>query len=656
MEYVSDDADMCFADIQMLRYRLKGFEELPLKNKIFIYYLAKATLVGRDITTDQFGAYNLLVRKTLEGIYLHWQGRRTEPDFLGLETYLRQVWFANGIYHHYSSDKFIPAFSEAFFVSEYDKLPANELPLADGRTREELRACLCRVLFDRDFLPKRVNKADGADLVATSACNYYEGVTQAEAEDFYRKKGEDFALRHPDLKHTQPSWGLNSRLVKRNGVLQEEVCSAAGRYASVIKQIVLWLSKAREYAENGRQQEAIDLLVKYYETGDLSVFDQYSIKWLEATEGQVDFINGFIEVYGDPLGLKGSWEGIVEYKDMKATGRARLISENAQWFEDHSPVDPRFRKEKVRGVIANVVCAAMLGGDEYPSTAIGINLPNADWIRAAHGSKSVSISNLTDAYHEASRTSGLLEEFVADRQMLAAVKEYGDVCEDLHTDLHECLGHGSGKLLEGTDPNALKNYGNAIEEARADLFGLYYMADAKLVELGLLPNGDAYKSFYYTYLMNGAMTQLVRIKPGDRIEEAHMQNRAMIARWVLRHEGDVARIEERDGKHYIVVNDYEALRGLFGTLLAEVQRIKSEGDYAAARQLVETYGIEIAPELHKEVLKRYEKLHLAPYKGFINPRMTPVMDETGSIVDIQVDYEESYTHQMLRYGREYRFL
>ena len=656
MEYVSDDTDMRFADIQMLRYRLKGFEELPLKNKIFIYYLAKATLVGRDITTDQFGAYNLLVRKTLEGIYLHWQGRRTEPDFLGLETYLRQVWFANGIYHHYSSDKFIPAFSEAFFVSEYDKLPANELPLADGRTREELRACLCRVLFDRDFLPKRVNKADGADLVATSACNYYEGVTQAEAEDFYRKKGEDFALRHPDLKHTQPSWGLNGRLVKRNGVLQEEVYSAAGRYASAIKQIVLWLSKAREYAENGRQQEAIDLLVKYYETGDLSVFDQYSIKWLEATEGQVDFINGFIEVYGDPLGLKGSWEGIVEYKDMKATGRARLISENAQWFEDHSPVDPRFRKEKVRGVIANVVCAAMLGGDEYPSTAIGINLPNADWIRAAHGSKSVSISNLTDAYHEASRTSGLLEEFVADRQMLAAVKEYGDVCDDLHTDLHECLGHGSGKLLEGTDPNALKNYGNAIEEARADLFGLYYMADAKLVELGLLPNGDAYKSFYYTYLMNGAMTQLVRIKPRDRIEEAHMQNRAMIARWVLRHEGGVARIVERDGKHYIVVNDYEALRGLFGTLLAEVQRIKSEGDYAAARQLVETYGIEIAPELHREVLKRYEKLHLAPYKGFINPRMTPVMNETGSIVDIQVDYEESYTHQMLRYGREYRFL
>lgn len=656
MEYVSDDTDMRFADIQMLRYRLKGFEELPLKNKIFIYYLAKATLVGRDITTDQFGAYNLLVRKTLEGIYLHWQGRRPAPDFLGLETYLRQVWFANGIYHHYSSDKFIPAFSEAFFVSEYDKLPTNELPLADGQTREELRACLCRVLFDRDFLPKRVNKADGADLVATSACNYYEGVTQAEAEDFYRKKSEDFALRHPDLKHTQPSWGLNSRLVKRNGVLQEEVCSAAGRYASVIKQIVLWLSKAREYAENGRQQEAIDLLVKYYETGDLSIFDQYSIKWLEATEGQVDFINGFIEVYGDPLGLKGSWEGIVEYKDMKATGRARLISENAQWFEDHSPVDPRFRKEKVRGVIANVVCAAMLGGDEYPSTAIGINLPNADWIRAAHGSKSVSISNLTDAYHEASRTSGLLEEFVADRQMLAAVKEYGDVCDDLHTDLHECLGHGSGKLLEGTDPNALKNYGNAIEEARADLFGLYYMADAKLVELGLLPNGEAYKSFYYTYLMNGAMTQLVRIKPGDRIEEAHMQNRAMIARWVLRHEGGVARIVERDGKHYIVVNDYEALRGLFGTLLAEVQRIKSEGDYAAARQLVETYGIEIAPELHREVLKRYEKLHLAPYKGFINPRMTPVMDETGSIVDIQVDYEESYTHQMLRYGREYGIL
>ncbi|HEY9543388.1 dipeptidyl-peptidase 3 family protein [Prevotella sp.] len=656
MDNQNISSDMRFADIQMLRYRLKGFENLSLSNKIFIYYLAQATLVGRDITTDQFGAYNIVVRKVLEKIYCQYAGDRSEPDFLALETYLRQVWFANGIYHHYSCDKFQPAFSERFFVAQYEQLAHEDLPLADGQSREELLNDLRSVIFDKDFLPKRVNKTDGADLVQTSACNYYEGVSQQEVEAFYRELSEAYARTNPLRANRQPSWGLNSRLVKRDGRLLEEVYSVEGRYGKVIRQIVGWLQKALDFAENEQQKRVVKQLIKYYQTGDLSDFDEYSIEWLKETSGQVDFINGFIEVYGDPLGLKGSWEGIVEYKDMEATKRTRLISENAQWFEDHSPVDSRFRKQQVRGVVANVVCAAMLGGDEYPSTAIGINLPNADWIRAEHGSKSVTIGNLTEAYHQASQNSGLLEEFVDGEQTLTMIRKYGDICDDLHTDLHECLGHGSGQLLPGTDPNALKHYGNTIEEARADLFGLYYMADPKLVELGLVPDEEAYKSLYYTYLMNGSMTQLVRIRPNDRIEESHMQNRALISRWVMAHGKGAAELVERDGRHYVKVNDYVALRGLFATLLAEIQRIKSEGDFSAARELVENYAIQIDAELHQEVLERYERLHIAPYKGFINPRMTPVRNEKGEIVDINVDYEESYTEQMLRYGSEFGIL
>ncbi|MBO1362467.1 dihydrofolate reductase [Prevotella sp. A2931] len=656
MDILSTGSDTRFADIQMLRYHLQGFDRLSLKNKIFIYYLAKATLVGRDITTDQFGAYNIVIRKTLEKLYRDYSGDRSNTEFLAFETYLRQIWFANGIYHHYSCDKFRPAFSKSFFISAFEELSDEELPLAEGQTRRQLLSCLLKVIFDKDYLPKRVNKADGDDLVLTSACNYYEDVTQAEVEAFYRKQSESYVKKHPERANSQPSWGLNSRLIKRNGKLEEEVYARDGRYSKVIEKIIYWLERAVDYAETDQQKTVIRQLIKYYTTGDLSDFDQYSIEWLKATDGEVDFINGFIEVYGDPLGLKGSWEGIVEYKNLEATARARRISENAQWFEDHSPIDSRFRKKKVKGVIANVVCAAMLGGDEYPSSAIGINLPNADWIRAVHGSKSVSIFNLTEAYHEASRNSGMLEEFVVDGSTLDIIKRYGDVCDDLHTDLHECLGHGSGQLLPGTDPNALKHYGNTIEEARADLFGLYYMADAKLVELGLLPDDEAYKSQYYTYLMNGVITQLVRIKPGERIEESHMQNRALIGRWVLSHGKGIVSLSNIDGKHYITITDYAGLRGLFARLLAEIQRVKSEGDFAAARLLVETYGIQVDSELHEEVLARYGKLRIAPYEGFINPKFTPVKDAKGEITDVRVDYTETYTQQMLRYGEEYGIL
>ena len=528
--------------------------------------------------------------------------------------------------------------------------------MRDGQDRQQLLSTLLKVIFDPDYLPKRVNKADGDDLVQTSACNYYKDVTQTEVEAFYQKLSDSFVKKYPERANSQPSWGLNSRLVKRNGNLEEEVYSRNGRYSKVIEKIIYWLERAMDYAETDQQKTVICQLIKYYTTGDLSDFDQYSIEWLKATDGEVDFINGFIEVYGDPLGLKGSWEGLVEYKDQEATTRARRISENAQWFEDHSPVDKRFRKEKVKGVIANVVCAAMLGGDEYPASAIGINLPNAEWIRATHGSKSVSIFNLTEAYHKASKNSGMLEEFVVDAPTLDMIKRYGDVCDDLHTDLHECLGHGSGRLLPGTDPNALKHYGNTIEEARADLYGLYYMADAKLVELGLLPDSEAYKSQYYTYLMNGVMTQLVRIKPGDRIEESHMQNRALIGHWVLSHGKNIASLSKIGDKHYITIADYVGLRNLFAELLAEIQRIKSEGDFSAARLLVETYGIQVDSELHKEVLKRYAKLDIAPYKGFINPKFTLVKNAEGEITDVDVDYTETYTQQMLRYGEEYGIL
>ena len=634
-----------FADIQLLRYRLNGFEQLSLSQKRFIFCLAKATLYGRDITFHQFGKYNLLVRRTLEAIVEDLTIDRDNDDFRALHTYLKRVWFSNGVYHHYGCEKFVPGFSETYFRNILNNVESRRLPLADGESVAHLADTLSKIIFDANYLPKRVNKADGEDLVLTSACNYYEGVTQKEAEDYYNAMKEGAG-------DNAPSFGLNSRLVKRDGMLSEEVYSANGLYANAIRHIVSWLEKAIEFAENDKQRDVIATLIDYYRTGDLRKFDDYSIKWVECLDGRVDFINGFIEVYGDPLGLKASWEGIVEYTDLEATRRTRTISDNAQWFEDHSPVDERFRKPVVKGVTANVICAAMLGGDEYPSTAIGINLPNADWIRAQHGSKSVTIGNLTDAYNKAAKGNGFLEEFAIDQPTVDMIRKYGDVCDDLHTDLHECLGHGSGQLLPGVNPDALKSYGSTIEEARADLFGLYYIADKKLVELNLTPDEEAYKSQYYTYIMNGLMSQLVRITPGNKIEEAHMRNRALIANWCLDN-GNAISLVKRDGKTYVQINDYEALRGQFASLLAEVQRIKSEGDYEAGRALVETYGVNINAELHAEVLERYKRLDIAPYKGFLNPRMLPVHNAKGEVVDIALDYSESYDEQMLRYSRQY---
>lgn len=644
-------SDERFADLQMLRYRLNGFENLTLRQKIYIYFLAKATLAGRDITTDQFGKYNLKIRKVLEAVYEEYAGARDGADFRSLEVYLKRVWFSNGIYHHYGSEKMTPGFSEAFFRKAVGGTDASRLPLAPRQTVRELLDELVPVMFHPDVLPKRVNKTDGDDLVLTSACNYYEGVSQKEVEQFY-------AARRQPSDDEPVSHGLNTKLVKENGVVKEMPYTTGGLYRKELTRIVYWLGKAREFAENERQKKIISLLMRYYETGDLKLFDEYSIEWLKEQDGQVDFINGFIEVYGDPLGLKGSWEGIVEYKDLEATKRTQLISKNAQWFEDHSPVERRFKKEKVKGVTAHVICAAMLGGDEYPSSAIGINLPNAEWIRARYGSKSVTIGNLTEAYNHAARGNGLHEEFVIDDETLELINRYGDLCDDLHTDLHECLGHGSGRLLPGVGGDALGAYGDTIEEARADLFGLYYIADEKLVELGLLPNADAFKSQYYTYMMNGLLTQMVRIKEGHQIEEAHMRNRALIARWVLAHaDGEVTMVERQgvgeDGavRHFVQINDYQKLRQLFAALLAEIQRIKSEGDFEAARGIVERYAVDIDADLHREVLSRYQKLDIAPYKGFINPWMKPQYDGRGDIVDIKLDYTESYAHQMMRYSK-----
>ena len=640
-------SDESFADIQMLRYQLKGFEDLSLQQKKLIYYLSEATLYGRDITFDQFGKYNLIIRKTLEAILLSYKGDRECEQFKALEVYLKRVWFSNGVYHHYGCEKFAPEFSKSFFIEALKGADKALLPLDRFGTADELCQTLCHVIFEPDVLPKRVNKAEGADVVASSACNFYEGVSQKEVEDFYNDmKDENADDREP------VSYGLNSKLVKRDGKLVELVWSENGMYADAIKHITYWLEKAAGVAENDKQRQYIETLVRYYRTGDLRLFNDYCIQWVGEHEAQIDFVNGFIEVYGDPLGLKGSWEGIVEYKDLEATRRTQTISQNAQWFEDHSPVDPRFRKQKVKGVTANVICAAMLGGDEYPSTAIGINLPNADWIRAEHGSKSVTIGNLTDAYNKAARGNGFKEEFVVDADTIAMIEKYGDVCDDLHTDLHECLGHGSGQLLPGVDPDALKAYGNTIEEARADLFALYYIADEKLVELGLTPNEEAYKSQYYTYMMNGLMTQLTRIKPGNDIEEAHMRNRALIAHWCFEN-GNAIQMEKRDGKTFVNISDYKELRALIARLLAEIQRIKSEGDFEAAKTLVENYAVKVDADLHKEVLERYERLHLAPYKGFINPVMTPVTDSNGEITDINVDYTEGYSEQMLRYSKQY---
>lgn len=632
--------DERFADIQMLRYRLDGFEALTLRQKLYIYYLAKATLCGRDITTDQFGRYNLRIRKVLEAIYEHYEGDRTTAEYKALETYLKRVWFSNGIHHHYGCEKFVPTFTEEYFRQVVDCCGCEDENIDE----------LCKVIFDPTIQPKRVNQKAGDDLVQTSACNYYEEVTQQEAEDFYE------AMR--DENDPMPiSYGLNSTLRKTaDGMLKEDVWHEGGLYGDAIKHITYWLEKAAEVAENELQAKIIGMLVDYYRTGDLRKFDAYSIEWLKEHEGRIDFINGFIEVYGDPLGMKASWEGIVTYKDMVATQRTQTISKNAQWFEDHSPVDPRFRKPQVVGVTANVVCSAMLGGDEYPSTAIGINLPNADWIRARYGSKSITIGNLTHAYNQAAKGNGFLLEFVADEATRALIEKYGDVCDDLHTDLHECLGHGSGQLLAGVSADALGSYGSTIEEARADLFGLYYIADAKLVELGLVPDAEAYKSQYYTYMMNGLLTQLTRIQPGNEIEEAHMRNRALIARWTLEHYPSAVRLVKHEEKTYVEVSDYEQLREAFAKLLAEIQRIKSEGDFEAAKQLVERYAIHVEPKLHEELLARYKSLGIAPYKGFLNPKMEIVADSEGNATDVRLDYTEAYDEQMLRYSKEYGYL
>ena len=657
-EEIFNFQDERFADIQMLRYRLPDFEALTTRQKHLIYCLSEATLFGRDITFDQFGKYNLRIRKTLEAVYLNYNGDRLDNNFRALEKYLKHVWFANGIYHHYACDKFTPLFTEDFFRNAVLTIDSKHLPLNNGETVTSLLDSLCPIIFDPAIFPKRVDKSDGKDIVRSSACNYYDGVSQHEVEEFYAK------LKQEGPVNEVPSYGLNSTLIKEGDTIREDIWKIDGKYGAAIKKIVYWLTRAKDYVENDQQLHVINLLIRYYETGDLHDFDIYSIEWLREQEGRIDFINGFIEVYGDPMGLKGSWEGIVEYKDLDATHRTQAISANAQWFEDHSPVNPLFRKKVVKGVTANVICAAMLGGDEYPASAIGINLPNADWIRAEHGSKSVTISNLTHAYDMAAKGNGFREEFVIDTDTRKLLDLYADKTDNLHTDLHECLGHGSGRLLPGTDPDALKNYGNTIEEARADLFGLYYIADQKLLELGLLDSSVAYKAQYYNYIMNGLLTQQVRIKPGKQIEESHMQNRALIAQWAMEMGKEFNVIEliscvdksTSEAKTYVRINDYEALRDIFAHQLAEIQRIKSEGDFEAARTLVEKYAIKLDPVLHAEVLRRYESLNIAPYKGFINPILKPVYNEFDEMTDVTVDYSESYTEQMLRYSRDYQTL
>ena len=645
--------DERFADIQMLRYKVEGFDHLTLKQKTFIYYLQEAALQGRDILFDQNGRYNLRIRRLLEAIYTDYKGDRNGKFYAGLSTYLKRVWFSSGIHHHYGCEKFVPPFTADELRAAARQIAHEKLHLAAGQTVEDLCDELIPVMFDPTVMPMRVNQKDGDDLVLTSGCNYYApGITQAEAEKFYTE-------RKAPLDPRPVMMGMNSRLVRNaDGELTERVWRVGGLYGSAIEKIVENLLAARPYADTPAQQKVIDLLVEFYRTGDLRTFDDYSIQWLKDTKSLVDFNNCFTESYGDPLGMKASWEATVNFKNLAATARTEKLSANAQWFEDHSPVDARFKKEQVKGVSAKVITAAILGGDLYPSTAIGINLPNSDWVRREHGSKSVTIGNLTDAYNKAAHGNGMDAEFVIDEATRKIINTYGDACDDLHTDLHECLGHGSGKLLPGTDPDTLKAYGSTIEEARADLFGLYYVADPKLVELGLTPNLEAYKSQYYSYMLNGLMTQLVRINLGNTIEEAHMRNRALIARWAYEHgrADKVVELVKKKGKTYVKINDYEKLRHLFGQLLAEIQRIKSEGDYEAARRLVEDYGVKIDPALHKEVLTRYEKLHLSPYKGFINPVYKAVRDAQGRITDVTLDYSEAYDAQMLRYSRDYNTL
>lgn len=640
-----------FADLQILRYRVPGFEDLSLKQKELVYYLTEAALQGRDILFDQNGKYNLTIRRMLEAVYTGYKGDKNTPDFKAMEVYLKRVWFSNGIHHHYGSEKFVPGFTPEFFRQAVQSVDAATLPLAEGQTVEQLCEEVFPVIFDPTVMPKRVNQAAGEDLVLTSACNYYDGVTQQEAEDFYN------ALKNPQ-DETPVSYGLNSRLVKEDGKIQEKVWKVGGLYGQALEKIVYWLKKAEGVAETPEQKAVIAKLMEFYETGDLKTFDEYAILWVKDLNSRIDFVNGFTESYGDPLGMKASWESLVNFKDLEATQRTELISGNAQWFEDHSPVDGQFKKEKVKGVSAKVITAAILAGDLYPATAIGINLPNANWIRSHHGSKSVTIGNITDAYNKAAHGNGFNEEFVYSDAELQLIDKYADVTDELHTDLHECLGHGSGKLLPGVDPDALKAYGSTIEEARADLFGLYYVADPKLVELGLTPSADAYKAQYYTYLMNGLMTQLVRIEPGNNVEEAHMRNRQLIARWVYEKGAaeKVVELVKKDGKTYVVINDYEKVRDLFGQLLAEIQRIKSTGDYAGAHDLVEAYAVKVDPALHAEVLERYKKLNLAPYKGFVNPKYEVVTDADGTITDVTVTYDEGYAEQMLRYSKDYSTL
>ena len=646
--------DEQFADLQMLRYRVDGFENLTTAQKTLVYYLSEAALSGRDILWDQNGRYNLRIRKTLETIYTDYPGERECDDFKAFTVYLKRVWFSNGIHHHYGCEKFKPGFSEAFFRQALKRVPAEKLPLDAGQSADELCDALVPVLFDPAVMPKRVNQAEGEDLVRTSACHYYgEEVTQAEAEAFYDNQKKEGDAQRPVM------YGMNSLLTKNSqGRLEEKTWKAEGMYGQAIRRVMFWLGKAADVAENPKQAAVIRKLIEFYRTGDLKTFDEYTILWVQETDALVDFTNGFTETYGDPLGLKASWEGYANFKDMEATARTEKLSANAQWFEDHSPVDERFKKSECKGVSAKVIKAAILGGDLYPASAIGINLPNSNWVRAEYGSKSVTIGNLTDAYNKAARGNGFQKEFVVDEETQRLLDKYQDACDDLHTDLHECLGHGSGKLLPGVDPDALKAYGATIEEARADLFGLYYLADSKLTELGLTPDAEAYKAQYYGYMMNGLLTQMVRIEPGKDIEEAHMRNRALIARWVFEQgrPDNVTELVSRNGKTYVRINDYGKLRGLFGQLLREIQRIKSEGDYEAARNLVERYAVKLDPVLHREILERYRALHLSPYKGFINPVYTPVRDSQGHITDVAVSYGEAYDAQMLRYSRDYATL
>lgn len=642
-----------FADLQILRYQVPGFENLSLRQKQLLYHLSEAALMGRDILFDQNGRYNLVIRRTLEAVYQYGTVDKSSADYQAFEVYLKRVWFANGIHHHYGEDKFMPGFSEAFFEAAVRSVDASLLPLRADETVDALLSRLKPVIFDPTVMPKRTVQSGDTDWIQASANNYYgEDVTQAEVEAFYGKMKAEGDSRCP------LSYGLNSRLEKENGQLVERVWKVGGLYSEAIERIVAELEKAAAFAENEKQRQIIATLIDYYRTGDLRTFDAYSILWVEDTDSQVDFVNGFIETYGDALGLKASWESTVNFRNEEATRRTQTISENAQWFEDHSPVDQRFKKERVKGVSAKVITVTMLGGDCYPSTPIGINLPNADWIRRDHGSKSVTIENIMEAYDKASQGSGFSDEFVWSDEERNRIKTYGFLTDMLHTDLHECLGHGSGQLLPGTDPDALKAYASTLEEARADLFGLYYLADPKMQELGLVPDGEAFKAEYYKYMMNGLLTQLVRIEEGKEVEEAHMRNRQLIARWVFEQGAadKVVELKKREGKTFVVINDYQQLRALFGKLLAKVQRIKSEGDYEAGRSLVENYGVKIDPVLHHEIRERYVRLHLSPYKGFVNPIMREVKDDSGHVTDITLDYTEGYAEQMLRYSRDYSYL